>query len=88
MNIDKTGGPAFPTSEENYTRTYSATGMTCREYFAAHAPITMHDAKAAVSKVSYASGNPYEEPSGAAILDMLVAMCYGYADRMIAEGAK
>jgi hypothetical protein len=31
------GGPAFPTSAENYERTYSDTGLSLRDYFAAKA---------------------------------------------------
>ena len=42
MSNKKTGGPAFPVTEEALMRKLS--GMTLRDYFAAHSPITLTDA--------------------------------------------
>jgi hypothetical protein len=50
MTKQKTGGPAFPASsgwdsQGNWCRNYTDNeGMTLRDYFAAHAPITLTDA--------------------------------------------
>ena len=33
-----TGGPAFPVTSENFRNSQSNTGITLRDYFAAHAP--------------------------------------------------
>jgi hypothetical protein len=43
MSNKKTGGPAFPTPRYERGDMYSL-GMTLRDYFAAHSPITLTDA--------------------------------------------
>lgn len=73
------GGPAFPT--DNAAQTGNATwhfqGMSLRDYLAAHAPMSLQDAKTAcLSKT-------VSPPTGQELVDMLAAMKYVYADAML-----
>lgn len=86
MSTDN-GGPAFPTTEANYTREYSDTGMTMRDYFAAKAPITTMDAMVACGFDTASIGTLSTE-SLRTTLKMLAIMRGAYADAMLAERAK
>ena len=74
------GGAAFPhhvTHPQGWAETQTHGGMTLRQYYAAHAPITMADAQRTLldwgRKVS----------TVADILDMLAQLRFLYADEMI-----
>ena len=63
----ETGGPAFPTTQENYTSAkWSFDGMSLRDYFAA---------KALQALVSL--------PEAAGSVDFFATEAYRYADAMI-----
>ncbi|MCK5612082.1 hypothetical protein KAR91_59980 [Candidatus Pacearchaeota archaeon] len=64
------GGSVFPN------------GLTKREYFAAHAPITLEDAE----KYLFSTG--VKETKFGLILSILADLRFDYADAMIAEGKK
>lgn len=74
MSKADTGGPAFPTNENNFRRDYSGAGMTIRDYFAAAAlqglladPITRAD-----------DGEKIED-----FRNEIAEVCYEYADAML-----
>jgi len=83
------GGPAFPRPASEYTKDGSCadgnhaisaqTGMTLRDYFAAHAPITFQDACDAIGEDGYS----YKEA-----FTRLARMRMAYADAMLAEREK
>lgn len=74
-----TGGAAFPKAGlDPWNQAKSVhCGMTLRDYFAAHAPVTIDDAVHALQCV----GN--NDPTGGEIFLMMSAMRFGYADAMI-----
>lgn len=75
---------AFPTINQNSDIFSGAQqGMTLRDYFVAHAPITMADA----TKALFDSGSKNEVTVMHAI-NMLVQMRSAYADAMLAERVK
>lgn len=70
-----TGGSAFPITEQNGANSGDC-GMTLRQYYASHCPITWEDAK------QYNDGNENE-------MEFYAAIRWEYADKMIAaERAK
>lgn len=73
----KHGGPAFPVDANN-----KAPGMTLRDYFAAHAPIDMADARNHWHKMH---GSGSRQPSMQDIMAVLALLRGEYADAMIAE---
>lgn len=77
MNERETGGPAFPTDTEQQigSGTWHFEGMTLREYFAAHCPITWTEAQ------EYNCSNTDE-------MIFFTSIRYEYADAMISERAK
>lgn len=73
-----TGGPAFPCGRDvTLDQWEPETGMTLRDYFAAHAPFTAADAEKGIRGVSA------EPPTGSQLVEMLAGMRYAYADAMI-----
>lgn len=81
--IDKTGGPAFPLPLGNAQIDKSVQGMTLRQYYAAHAPITLVDAQNAIK---LEGGNIHL--TGGQVLKFLALMRWRYADDMIAGADK
>lgn len=82
-------GPAFPiplNAGENYSGHGIADGMTLREYFAAHAPITYNEA------LAHWYGAPDREKGSSPMVSDVVAMLrlmrYAYADEMLAGREK
>ncbi len=65
------GGAAFPSPGG------TSSGMDLRDYFAAHAPITVADAEKAVRGVTAVP------PTGGELMEMLSGMRYVYADAML-----
>lgn len=76
MDDKKTGGPAF-----SATGPVSNKGMTLRDYFAAHAPITLADAVSVLEHSNAPSCTIYET------LAYLAKLRTDYADAMIAARA-
>lgn len=85
------GGPAFPVANYDHQTFQTETveehrrllsGMTLRDYFAAHAPITFQDAVWVLIK------QEDRDFTGAEILEMLALMRIGYADAMLKEREK
>lgn len=54
-------------------------GMTMRQYFAAHAPITLVDATKACQMIGI------NNPTGRDVLEMISTLRVGYADALLAE---
>ncbi|WP_417585391.1 hypothetical protein [Pelagibacterium sp.] len=86
---DKTGGPAFPSegghkfvSGNEIRKTLPSPGISVRDYFAAHAPITMADAKLALEDIGE------KVFSGDQLMEMLAQMRGLYADAMLADRTK
>ena len=85
---DKTGGPAFPGERVVYRAGYATketepvAGMTLRDYYKAHAPITVSDAITAIESTGE------KTYTGIDIMNMLCDMRGFYADEMIKERAK
>lgn len=73
MSTDKEGGRAFPALFGDGS--WPSDGMTLRDYFAAHCPITMEEAD---------DYHMHED----GLISFYAAMRYEYADAMIAERAK
>jgi hypothetical protein len=72
--------PAFPTSDQQVSP--NMTGMTMRDYFAAHSPIRLEDALA--TQKHQRDAKPAESA-----LEYWVKLRYDYADQMLkARGAK
>lgn len=72
------GGPAFPT-EPVYGPDYKpdrCNGMSLRQYYAAHAPIT-------IAEAAIAFQGPDAEASYERIIGVLAKMRFAYADAMI-----
>jgi hypothetical protein len=95
MSTKDSGGPAFPCGEKYQVRdlagivtTHSkgplSAGMSLLDYYAAHAPIDLSDARAAYHE---AAGN-YSKPSGDELLHLLAEMRMAYAYKMIAARDK
>lgn len=84
MNTQNDGGPAFPVP--NDANVNCQEGMTLRDYFAAHAPVTLQDARYACSYHGYGEG--WSDAERAASVAVLALMRFEYADAMIAELAK
>lgn len=76
MSNVNNGGPAFP-----YHDSYRS-GMSLRDYFAAHAPITLDDARDAMESMGRTSYT-WEE-----LIHTLAQMRFGYADDMLKEREK
>lgn len=91
------GGPAFPHSFQTLAApigadpgklvqaepvTVVAHGMTVRDYFAAHAPIDMADARNHWHKMH---GNGSRQPDMPAVMATLALLRGEYADAMMAE---
>lgn len=70
---------AFPQSERLGDIARSSGGMTLRQYFAAHAPFTLADARIAYC----ASTNDYNSPTPDELMDALAIMRWCYADSML-----
>ena len=91
------GGPAFPAECGGSTKAQVGfdgeiiqpgmrahySGMTLRDYFAAHAPITMADA----TKTLFDSGTK-DEVTVMDVINILSKMRFAYADAMLLERAK
>lgn len=77
-----TGGPAFPVERRAPQLSTDFDGMTLRQYYMAHAPITLNDARTVAYDVGALS------PTGDQLIALLVDMRAAYADAMIAENAK
>ena len=82
---NRTGGPAFPTTQANGAN-YGAAGMTLRDYFAAHAPKEVRDLDGwKVSDCAEALGLP----EGVAYnwlkhyIPLIAKLSYEYADAML-----
>ena len=69
------GGPAFAAVAENRLQT----GMSLRDYFAAHAPITTADA------MRQLESQGAKEYNGVQLMKMLAQMRGAYADSMLEE---
>lgn len=82
MSEKPTGGAAFPWCGDLNACPTINLGMSKREYFAAHAPITFSDAVRALESAGA------ERYTGSDILEMLALMRWDYADKMIAGGAQ
>lgn len=91
----ETGGPAFPSIEQTdewsenqggyVPKFYTEGGMTLRDYFAAHAPITFDD----IRGIMGSSFDPSRDMDRLAIIAVLAHARAEYADAMIAaRGAK
>ena len=86
MDDKNTGGQAFPLSYEglktfgNPTGRHAEPGMTLRDYFAAHAPITMHDAR----QVWDATSDNEVAPTGRELIYLLAHLRMEYANSMLA----
>lgn len=77
MSKENNGGPVFPTTFENFKLTQSGTGISMRDYFAAHAPITLEDAKKALVAIGEIDALGSEQ------LKLLADMRFSYADTML-----
>lgn len=81
------GGPAFPTDSEAQvgTSTYHFTGMTLRDYFAAHAPALPHDlAELAREEADVDNPDKTHGEKSDVLLSIRAYWNYMYADAMIA----
>lgn len=78
----KTGGPAFPTTAENYSNYHpSGDGMTMRDYFAAKSlPMAMEEYRFVTSNQGQAMGVDWEAKYG---LSSVARMAYDLADAML-----
>jgi hypothetical protein len=78
----ETGGPAFPCYEfkESYGQMMAVGGMTLRDYFAVHAPITYQDA---IEWLDCYGGEIVGPWSSTEITATLVDLRNNYADKMI-----
>lgn len=77
------GGPAFPVMQTDDTVCLNY-GMSKRDYFAAHAPVTMDDAR----WVMTATVGEAKEFTGMDIVNALVGLRLLYADQMLAALAE
>ena len=80
------GGQAFPIpgcSLPNGEMQWPEGGMSRREYFAAHAPITFEDAVNLIE-----TADPNTDKERAIIMAILCLMRFEYADAMLAERNK
>lgn len=75
MSDKNTGGPAFPS--HGTMGEVTCEGMTLREYFAAHAPITMSEAELAIKAIGEVNY------TGEQIMKMLCTLRWLYADTML-----
>lgn len=90
MNTKNTGGPAFPSHEAGISdprEQISGGGLSVRDYFAAHAPITVDDAMLACG-CDAASIGMLPRAQRTIILAALTEMRVDYADAMLAEREK
>lgn len=89
MSADKSGGPAFAMGIPSEThRDHVQEGMTLRDYFAAHAPITMKEVWGI-----WSTSRPFEETIGKAderraFLHFFATIRGEYADAMIRGRSK
>ena len=82
-NKTNTGGPAFPTLPEHGFN-YGMPGMTLRDYFAAHAPITYQDA---IEHLDCHGGEIVGPWPPSLIMITLVTLRTNYANAMLKESA-
>lgn len=75
------GGPAF--ARAGGEMNYDAEGMSLRQYYAAHAPITCEEAYKCITDYT-PFGSP--GPTWEQVFNRLSAMRFEYADAMIAAG--
>lgn len=83
MTDKSTGGPAFPQpcdetgacSNNEYGQVGG--GVTLRDYFAAHAPVTMSDAELAIKAIGESNY------TGEQLMKMLCSIRWLYADTML-----
>lgn len=80
MSINN-GGPAFPLPEGSETSAGSE-GMTLRDYFAAHCPITVEEAADIASGIGMFSDE--EERTLDRLIDFYASVRVKYADAMLA----
>ena len=92
-NIDD-GGPAFPGEYAitmrhpdggDETRMISGAGMTLRDYFAAHAPVTPESWARDWMEVN---GGNFDDRTPGEVAEIMASWCYYYADAMLAERSK
>lgn len=89
MSTINDGGPAFPVPEWSDAHGNIAPqeyGMTLRAYFAAHAPVTLQDARYVCGYGGYAEG--WSDGERATTAAVLALMRVEYADALLAELAK
>lgn len=79
MNKKNTGGPAFPSHGSMGEVAHE--GMTLRDYFAAHAPITLTDAVEFLDTYGGEVVGPWRPEK---VLQTLAELRVEYADAMIA----
>lgn len=83
---DKSGGPAFPCVYQGDTRS-DASGVTARDYFAAHALIDLSDANVSLHQNAeakrFAKVRDDEEFPMSMLLKELVRLRWEYADAML-----
>jgi hypothetical protein len=87
-NIDD-GGPAFPVyglkDANDRVVCFPQSGMSLREYFMAHAPITVADA---VRCCGWRGPPDWNDANRATVMSVLALMRREYADAMMAERNK
>lgn len=91
MSARNDGGPAFPdpgrAQSAKQRETLTGTGITARDYFAAHAPISVQDALISAGFDTSSIGTLPRE-FRIEIMNLLAEMRMDYAEAMIAERAK
>lgn len=85
----QTGGPAFPITAQQDPNggmlTWNSDGITVRDYFAAHAPFTLEDARNYWKRTATDYGGHW--PDMSVLLAVLAKLRGEYADTMLAERA-
>jgi hypothetical protein len=92
----KTGGPAFPCEfvafesgevGNNFEIKEQSEGMTLRDYFAAHAPVTLEDAKQCWDNMPLRREDNNFSPTYGELFEVLASMRNAYAKTMLVAKA-